>query len=89
MKRYNLEETGQPFESDRQMEENPNGEWVRWDDVKKEIDEAYKKGLNCRTIDISMMELWCKQYRTSKECNCEEMSRSKSKWNLDLPGAWV
>ena len=38
MKRYNLEETGQPYESDRQMVEDPDGEYIKWEDI-KEIDQ--------------------------------------------------
>ena len=35
MKRYNLEETGVPYEmSDRVLVEDPNGEWVKWKDIR-------------------------------------------------------
>ncbi len=39
MKRYNLEETGVPYEmSDRILEEDPEGEWVKWEDMKHLIE---------------------------------------------------
>ena len=37
MKKYNLEETGQPYESDRQMVENPKGKWVQWEDIRPSL----------------------------------------------------
>ncbi len=44
MKRYNLEETGQPYESDRQMVEDPQGLWVKRKDMKE--------------INQIMLDLW-------------------------------
>ncbi len=56
------------MESDRQMVEYPEGEWVKWEDVEKETHEAYKAGyFTGQNSEILSQSLGI-------ECNCVEMA---------------
>lgn len=47
MKKYKIECNRTPS-----AVEDEFGEWVRWEDMEEEISEAFKRGLNCRTIAV-------------------------------------
>lgn len=70
MKRYNLEETGVPYEmSDRVLVEHPKGEWVKWEDHKDEFfrfTEIYEKRIQELKAQIG------------QECNCREAQELKT-----------
>jgi len=81
MKRYKGEVVVYWLEGAKvEMKEDPDGEWVRWENVKERIREAYKEGYftgqNSGDIKIKGEML------NYPKCNCEKMARDA------LPGSY-
>lgn len=99
MKRYRLGDTTALCDPEDEMVEDPDGEWVKWEDAEKEIKTAYKSGyFTGQNSRIGSLELGTWNVCTcdnvpcscgnaidsSPECNCEERS---SGW--PLPESWI
>ena len=76
------------------MIEEPDGEWVKWEDVEERIREAYKEGYftgqnNANFIDMTFSSNPSKI--DNVKCNCEEKAKGKQGEypNMIMESWWV
>ena len=87
MKRYNIEGLGK---GQYKYTEDPNGEWVRYEDVDALISKAYKEGYFTGHNTASLAEPW--QIKVvGSECNCitEASNRKLHAENRYADLSWV
>jgi len=57
MKRYDIEDTGTPGESYYEMIENDDGEWVKWEDVRRYFSVIVRQLLGVISVKLENFEL--------------------------------